>query len=444
MIRQLALVLVAAGLSQLALADGTIEIPANARFVSIKVKTDADRWQSIDIPKVRKRRISLPPGEYSYIISIKSATGSFRGTLDVADGSHRYIHRAITPDSKKVFSWASASKPRSVEYEIESQERFCMGVVGYGDKPQYMIDACIELAEANNPKGLYGLAHIHEKGLGGNPQDRRKASEYYMRAYELGDQEAGLSYFVLHHDEPDAIELLLEIASTGHVWAIGAAGQVLSGSQDPEKLAQSRRLAEQSLSLSDPIGFRTLAHLAFANHRDSTEHLVEAAAWFNLFQVNDHENRTGSSRFKSALEEAMLLEDAPAIASKTIELEHGYINSDRYLLVDTSVLAFFKDEGELSLEIGNGVAMDVTSYDRRYALELLPSESYYSVTLYVDESYRDSTTFLLGEDDDRVHCLSLHPNTDSLQTSTYSEDDGCPQKITDDAVSMWEVLSQYQ
>lgn len=443
MIEKLALTLVAVSLSQFALADGTIEVPANARFQEIKIKTEAERWKPIDIPKVRKRTISLPPGEYSYVITIKSASGSFRGTLDVSDNSYHYIHRAITPDNKKVYSWASESKPRSEAYEIESQERFCMGVVGYGDKQQYMIDACAELVEANNTKGLIGTAYIHEKGLGGKLIDLRKASEYYMRAYVLGEQDGGVSYFMLHQDEPKGVEVLLELASEGHAWSIGTAGQVLARSQDPEKLAQSRRFAEQSLSLLDPIGYKTLSYLAFTKEREGTEYLIEAAAWFNLFQINDHENRSGASRFKSALEEAMLLEDGPAIVNKTIEFERDHVNSGYYLLVDTSVLAFFKDEGELSLEVGNGITMPVTTFEQTYALELLPSDSYYSVTLDVDELYKDSTTFLLGDSDDRVHCLSLRPDDNSLQTTTHSENEACPQAV-EGVASMWEVLNQYQ
>ena len=94
------------------LAQGTIELPAKSRFVQLKLKTDGNRWKPVDIPDVKSRKVTLAPGEYEYVMTLRSAVGTVSGSLTVEDGSYLYIHRAVAPDGKKIASWASAARPR--------------------------------------------------------------------------------------------------------------------------------------------------------------------------------------------------------------------------------------------------------------------------------------------------------------------------------------------
>ena len=442
MIRKALFVLAALGVGQLALADGVIELPANSKFIVLKVKTDNYAWKSIDIPKMRGRKITLPAGEYSYSLSLKSAVSKFRGKLTVTDGSHQYIHRAITPDRQSVYSWVSTSGPRTDAYKTETKEHFCMGVVGYGsDKPQYMLDACAELVEANNARGLFATGHMYSEGKGGVQQNRNTASDYYMRAYELGSHEAGVSYFLLHQHKPEGVEVLLDVASQGDVWAIGVAGQVLSASDDPKDHVRSREFAQRSLDLQDPVGFRTLAQLALRREHEGPEYVIESAAFFNLYNINLNDYSSLVGQFKSLLEEALVSEDMPEISAKTEELAEQYLNTGLYFLVDTSIFERYRDQGELSLTVNNQFSMQLDDADSRFALELMPSEKRHRATLLADGAFVDETTFNLGETGDAVHCLILDPQLGSLQIATNSTDETCPVDV-EGTKSMWRLLNQ--
>lgn len=431
-------------LGHIALADGTVELPANAKFITLKVKSGEHYWKSIDVPRINKRMVTLPAGEYSYSVSIKSASGKFRGTLTVTDGSHQYIHRAISPDRQSVYSWVSTASPRSEAYETESRERFCMGVLDYGsDKPQYMLDACAELVENENPRGLYATGHMYDEGKGGLQQDRGKASEYYKRAYELGFEEAGIAYFLLHQRQPNGIAVLLDVASRGNVWAIGVAGQVLAASDDPEERAKSREFAEKSLRMQDPTGFKTLAQLALRKEHEGVENVIDAAALFNLYNINNLEFSSNARRFKSLIEEALVSGDAPAISAKTTELSDEYVDSGLFFMIDTSVLQSFEDRGELSVVVNNQFTMRPAGFDERYFVELLPNERHHRATVLANGAYVAETTFLLGETGASVHCLALDSELGSLQVTTHLEDEQCPETV-DGAASMWKLLNQYQ
>ena len=425
-----------------AVADGTIELPARSNLVQLKIKVGDNRFESIEIPEVRSRKISLAPGEYQYTIKLKSALGNISGSATVEDGGHVYIHRANSPDGKKVASWASASRPRSEQYEIEAKERFCLGIIGTVQQETYMLDSCSELGQLDNAVGLYGLGYMHEKGATGTLQSSTKASDYYMRAYKQGHQDAGAAYFILNQERDGARDVLFELADGGHVWAVGAAGRLLSMSESPDDRQRSRSYADKSLVLGDPAGFRTRSQLAFTAVSENPNEIIEAAAWFNLYNMHQKTRDFNARRFKGAIADLLLSDDEAAIRQRTIELEKEYLSAALYLQIDTAVLAPFKDRGRLTLTLGNDFTMPVSDYETRYVLPLWPSKSSYSVTLNIDDEYVDSTTFHPEDKTEGVLCLVVRPDDLAMRSSSSGTGPGCSTDSVE-AESIWSVLDQY-
>lgn len=424
-------------------SKGVIEVPRHSYFEDIKIRTHMSGWQHVEIPETKNRTISLPSGHYKYSISIQSAVSAFEGEIIVSDNSYQYIHRVITPNQKTVNSWVSKSKPRSEEYKIEVKEQYCSNALTYNfSNEEYIIDACSELEEINNSTGLYVIGYMHEKGIGNRTSSSNKASDYYLKSYKLGSLESGAAYFVLNQSSPEAIKILIDTAEEGHRWSIGAAGEVLSTSNKAEEITLGHKFANQALEYLDPIGFKILSKFAYRKEQEDITHFYKASAFYNLYEINNKRNNILNSRYKTMLEELMLAEDKTLIAKETASLSDKYINSELYLLIDTTKLEKFKNKGDVSLVINNKFTLPIKNFESAYHLELLPSDKYQLITLKVNGDYETQISFILGKKGGHVHCLSVQSKKEKLKITNNSEDEQCPAAIVE-TTSIWEVMSQY-
>ncbi|MCF2859155.1 hypothetical protein L1286_16855 [Pseudoalteromonas sp. SMS1] len=431
------------GASFTALGQGVVEFPAHAYFEEIKKKSIHGVYETIKIPKSKKRKIKLPAGEYKYRISLQSSSSDFEGEINIKDGEKFYIHNAITPDRKRVFSWPSKSEPRSDAFNIESKAHFCRGVFQYPSPVQdYSIDACIELKEKENGVGYLGMGYIYDKGIGKHGASRGKAIENYTAAFQKGELEAAAANFLIDRNSDQALKMLDEAASKGNQWATEIAALHFANSDKQEELDKSRTYSMTLLDKGIASGYKSLTWMLVNDAIKNDSPAIEAAAHFNLFSL--HSPRLGyyEKNLKKHIETLLLSSDLDKVNDKTVELANHYLSNANKIYIDTSKLSKYKDRKELSISINDDFSMPIKDFSSVYVLPVSKLDGYFRVTLNDSEGFLSEDTFKVADSSGEVFCTFINERADSIEMIKDTENNNCGVEI-EKTVSAWTLLNQY-
>ncbi|MBQ4862171.1 hypothetical protein J8L98_10775 [Pseudoalteromonas sp. MMG013] len=427
--------------SSLVNAKGIVETPSHSYFEKIEQKISPFQWVPIEIPNTKDGKITLPNGEYKYAISLQSAISVFKGKFSIQDGSHKYIHRTITPDRAQVLSWVSDAPVRSAKYETEKKEMLCLGVFqGNAYFKPYMQDKCKELTITNNATAHYANGYAYEQGIGKYPQNSLKAATSYLKAYKLGKLEAGLGYFWLRQSDPKAIEILLELATKGNVIALGLAAQYTASSDKATEREKAPLFAKKAIELSNPDGFKALSNISIMKESDDSKYVIDAAAYFNLYNIHFRNHTNNQSAHHNLIEEAIVPSDSEEIAKRTQQLEGQYIKNGLSLYIDTSL---FKKLDNIKLVVNDNFSFTMTEFQEKYLLNLFKTKSNISIQVFKGDEYFGGTTLSSSALDGHVYCFLPHKKfKDDFELKTHHQDARCPKKVSE-SHSMWKVLNQY-
>ena len=431
--------------SNCAFADGLVEVPAHSQFKELRMKNHAGSWQKLDIPNVKNQALTLPAGEYQYSIQLQSSVGVFKGELTIEDGKTVFIHRAISPDKEVVYSWVSENTPRSDKYEIEVKEVFCKGLFSYSlEISPYIFESCDYLYKQNNRVGIHATGYMYEKGLNGKERNWAFAADNYNKAYELGEFNAGMSYVQLKKDTIESIEILKDMAAKGNIWAIRSAAQFFANSKLPEEFELARKYTYKLIELNDPTGFKTMSYLHFNKAHLDIKEAISAAAYYSLYTINVSDNLYHNEKYKKTLEEYLRNEEIPLIQEEIKKLSDKYISTRLYIVINEEIFKRFAEQGHLTLVVNSTHQIPLTSFNKSYVLELLPSTEYRRVTLLINGEHEDQITFSIDDNlvGDDIFCIVFDEKLKALNISTPSNNKACQINI-EGQQSMWNALNQY-
>ena len=431
--------------SSFAVAEGIVEVPTHSKFMELRVKNQAGSWQKIAIPNSKNQAVTLPAAVYQYSIQIQSSVGVFKGEFTIEDGKTTFIHRAISPDKEVVYSWTSESSPRGDKYETEVQEVFCKGLFSYSREiSNYIFESCENLYQQNNRVGIHATGYMYEKGLNGKERNWDFAADNYKKAYDLGELNAGMSFVLLKKDTVESIEVLKDMAAKGNLWAIRSAAQFFSSSKLPEELELAKRYTAKLIELNDPIGFKTMSYLHFNKAHLDIKEAISAAAYYSLYTINVSDNLYQNETYKKALEESLRNEDIPIIQNEIKTLSDKYVSTGLYIVINEEVFKRYSEKGQLTLVVNSTHQIPLTSFNKSYVLELLPSSEYRRITLLIDGEHEDQITFSVDDDldGDDIFCIIFDEKRKELNISTPANDKAC-QINKDGQQSMWNTLNQY-
>lgn len=425
------------------LAQGIVEFPAHAYFEEIKKKSIHGIYETIKIPKSKKRKIKLPAGEYKYRISLQSSSSDFEGEINIKDGEKFYIHNVITPDRKMVFSWPSKSEPRSDAFKIESKEHFCRGVFQHPSPVQdYSIDACKELKEKEHGVGYLGMGYIYDKGIGEHGTNFGKATENYTLAFQKGELEAAAANFLIDRNSKQALKMLNEAASKGNEWSIEIAALHFANSDKQEELDKSRIYSMTLINKGITSGYKSLTWMLVNDAIKNDSPAIEAAAHFNLFSL--HNPRLGyyEENLKKHIETLLLTSELNSVNDKTVILANNYLSNANKIYIDTSKLSKYEDLKELSISINNDFSMPINNFSSVYVLPVSKFDGYFRVTLNHSEGFLSEDTFKITDSSGEVFCTSINERTNSIKMVKDKENASCGVEI-EKTLSAWTLLNQY-
>jgi len=407
-------------LPSIVLAETTISLPKHSVIHQLLLKNQKLEWVEQKKPERTQRVISLVPGEYKYILALKSSRSSFSGHFIVNEGDNMYIHRAISPNRKSVFSWVSMSKPRSEEYKIERDEQFCSVIHGVISE-QYTFEACKKLSKLKKTKGLFGMGEAYSKGKGGVKENLELASQYYLESYRGGLEDGGISYYYLNSKEPVAFNIIKELAEKGNKWGLSAyANELAFGKNSSSDISLIQKYAIQAAQKENIDGLLTLSRLYFQREYENDEYLISAAAWYKIYAFNMPRMDYSARQLGEMIDEGLSESDDVSINNKIDYIIGSHLNSLYSLEVPFKIFDTLQKKGTLSLVFNNNYALDVTSLNSKLIIPFIVSKRSHEISVEIDGEFETSIPLNFEREISRNMCLTYDYKIEDLALITAS------------------------
>lgn len=418
------------------LASSSLVLPQTAELLTLSIQNEEGLWNIVEPQSIGENTYAVAQGNYRFTVALPEAIGSIKDGFVVTGNQKFYLHRTMSGDNQKVFSWVSTSKPLSEDFKKEKLQKFCenMSRIHY---ESYQVVACQSLAEDNDGIGLHGLGKTLGYGLL-IEEDREQAKTYFKRAFQEGHMLSAVDFYYLDVDDPEARSMLKKAAELENLWAQGAyANELAFGPEIDKSLAKSYALKAARQGNLD--GLATLARIGTVYSAEGYS-AIETAAWYRLYRVSNGGTGTFGLGLVSDINDALTDKDEPKVMAQAKVLEKAHFDSSPQLIVAAKTFAPLASGGAIKLIFNNDFQLDINTKFGGYQIRMIEPYVSHNLDLEVAGDYASNLRFLPYEVGASQMCLFYDAEMEELAVQPLSENSFCKET---EVASLWEHLKEF-